>query len=606
MDQDAADRLIFHLEGGGFAVLHREIHGGVIQLEALRALDFHGVVGPVLQREECTAIFVRGDGIDQLVVDLPNLKGDVGNALFGIICVDLNNLHAADGVIIEGQGLCILGIDLNGLDPGSFVDGVSLDGLGLLDHDGARDARNADLAVLVSGIETLAGEMSVIRIHIAAVCIGQFKLNPGKRLLRDGVQFPDNQGTLSLIVEAERLNFARLDLNALGGGVQDVSLHRLDLPGGHGGAGFQIVDDDAARLIGDVLAIGWTNDRAAGIGNQEGHTGQRRGGALDVLLDHQGGTGRVLKINFLRIIGIDLDGLGLMGRVDGVAGDSLHLRHYQGAHHAVDLDLPVLVGLIDTIAGDVAVFIGYILPGTGGHSEGDPLQGFASEGIPLVDDQAAGLGVGHDHRLGIPIGANHHVGGGLVHDVPLGRLDLRQDIGAGGQVGDADLARRVGGENTILSEGRIADDPVQSHLAAGGGSHPELGAGKGLPGGAVPLLDDELTLGLVLEGQAEGAPLFDLHGLALGVDDIARRCGDLRHHHALAGGQSLDADLTVLVRPVEAVAVADEGAVGIHDFELRIGQGHAGVGGADLADQQDAIRHIFEPHGDDTLLPAVR
>ena len=75
-----------------------------VQLEPLRALDFHGVVGPVLQREKCTAIFVRGDGIDQLVVDLPNLKGDVGNALFGIICVDLNDLHAADGVIIIAIG----------------------------------------------------------------------------------------------------------------------------------------------------------------------------------------------------------------------------------------------------------------------------------------------------------------------------------------------------------------------------------------------------------------------------------------------------------------------------------------------------------------------
>ena len=62
----------------------------------------------------------------------------------------------------------------------------------------------------------------------------------------------------------------------------------------------------------------------------------------------------------------------------------------------------------------------------------------------------------------------------------------------------------------------VANDAVQSHLAACRRSHPELGAGKGLARGAVPLLDDELALGLVLKGQADGAALFDLHRLGSG------------------------------------------------------------------------------------------
>ena len=66
-----------------------------------------------------------------------------------------------------------------------------------------------------------------------------------------------------------------------------------------------------------------------------------------------------------------------------------------------------------------------------------------------------------------------------------------------------------------------ADHAVQPHLTASGSGHPELRAGKGLTGGAVPLLDDELALGLVLEGQADRAAFLDLNGLGLGINDIA-------------------------------------------------------------------------------------
>ena len=440
MDQDAADRLVFHLEGGGFPVLHREIHGGVIQLEALRALDFHGVVGAFLQREECTAIFVRGDGVDQLVVDLPDLEGGIRDALTGIIRIDFDDLHAADGVIVEGQGLCILGIDLNGLNPGSFVDGVSLDGLGLLDHDSTCDARNADLAVLVGGIEALAGEMAVIRVHIAAVGVGQFKLNPRKWLLRDGIQFPDDEGALGLVIEAQGLHLAGCDFNRLRGAVQDVPLHRLDFPGGNSGTGLQISDHNAAVLVGDVLAVGGPHHRAGAVRDQEGNTFQRSSRALDVLLNDQGSAGGVGEIQNLGIVWMYHHGLGLGGRIDGIAGDGLHLRYHQGAHHPVDLNKAVSVRLVDTVAGDVTVFIWHILAGGGSYLESDPLQGFASEGIPFVDDQAARLGVGDDHRLGVSALPDDYVGGGSVHHIAVRRFDLRQHISAGGQVGDVDLA----------------------------------------------------------------------------------------------------------------------------------------------------------------------
>ena len=51
------------------------------------------------------------------------------------------------------------------------------------------------------------------------------------------------------------------------------------------------------------------------------------------------------------------------------------------------------------------------------------------------------------------------------------------------------------------------------------------------------------------------------------------RRASLRHHHALAGFQAGDPDLAVLIGPVDAVAVADQGAIRIHDLEFRVRAG---------------------------------
>ena len=80
---------------------------------------------------------------------------------------------------------------------------------------------------------------------------------------------------------------------------------------------------------------------------------------------------------------------------------------------------------------------------------------------------------------------------------------------------------------------------------------------------AVPFLDDQLTLRLILKSEADRPALFDLHGLGLGIDEVARRGLGFRHHHALSGLEAGDRDLTIFVRPVDAVGVPNEGAVRI-------------------------------------------
>ena len=70
-------------------------------------------------------------------------------------------------------------------------------------------------------------------------------------------------------------------------------------------------------------------------------------------------------------------------------------------------------------------------------------------------------------------------------------------------------------------------------------------------------MDNQRALGLILEGQANSAALFDLCRLALGVDQKSCRGFRLSDYHALAGLQSGNADLAGFVCAVNAVAVAD-------------------------------------------------
>lgn len=60
VDQDAAECLVGHRQGDGLAVLHLEIVGCGIHLEALCRLGLHGVVGTILQRDKDAAILAGG------------------------------------------------------------------------------------------------------------------------------------------------------------------------------------------------------------------------------------------------------------------------------------------------------------------------------------------------------------------------------------------------------------------------------------------------------------------------------------------------------------------------------------------------------------------
>ena len=439
MDDNAAEGLIGHGEGGGLVILYGKVVRRAVHLEALRGLDLHRVVVPGLQLDICTALAVRGHSVHQPAVHLSDLKGDIGDALRLIRLVDLDDLHAASplveegellrlplldedalrraiqhepvhrfgllrcdgdaglqilqndltvavrdklpvagteerpgavgdqegnagkrlvvrpldvllngeggaGDVVEGQCLGVLRVHGHGLGLRPRVNGIARDGLRLLDHDSPGDPADANLAIGVGGIQPLTGQVPVGVVHIAALSVGQFKLHAGQRLAGQLVQLPNHQGPLLLVVEPEGLHLALFDLDRLGRAVQDVALHRLDLPGGNGLTWLQPMDLDLTGFICDELPVALPNRFARPRGDQEGHTLQRRCRALNVFLNHERRIRGVVEGQRLGILRVDSHSLCLCPRVDGIARDSLRLLDHDGAGDTADADLSIFIG----------------------------------------------------------------------------------------------------------------------------------------------------------------------------------------------------------------------------------------------------------------------
>ena len=204
--------------------------GSVVQLEALRALGFHGIVRSILQGQEHPAIFVGGHGIHQGVVHTADFKCSVGNPLPGVIRVDLDDFHAADGVVIHRDGLGVVRVDDHRLGTGFLMDSVALDGLGLCDEECPHQTVNHDLAVFVSAVEAPAGGHAAVVVHHRAVRLGDGKLYPLQGLMGDGIQLVDDKAALGGVGDDHRLGIYTLPDDYIGGGgVHDVPMGRLDL-----------------------------------------------------------------------------------------------------------------------------------------------------------------------------------------------------------------------------------------------------------------------------------------------------------------------------------------------------------------------------------------
>ena len=393
----AGNRGVLPLDFRGFARFH--IHGLFLRVgDVALVFQFPQIVAAILQPlKPDVAPVIAGFLRDGIVAAVIEEEGHAGDALAGGR-IDLVDQDAGDGLVGDLQRG---GLPIPDLDPvGRVIQTVAL---------GSFQLRHGVPAVFCFGEMDHTVFIGGVGTNDLAIHFPDLELDAGDTCSGFFVLFNDGKPARADVIKAQGLHLTRLDENRFRRAVQHKALHGLDLPRRNGGAGFQIMDNDAAILIGDELSVASAHNSAAAVGDKEGHALQRRCGALNILFDHKSGAGRVGEMQCLGVIGVDYHRLGAAGLVDGVAGNGGRFRHHQSPHHTMDGDFAVLVGEVQTVAADLSVFSGYELAGRGRHLEGHTLQGLPGEGIPLVDHQGSGLGVFHDDRLRIAVFADDHV-----------------------------------------------------------------------------------------------------------------------------------------------------------------------------------------------------
>ena len=344
----------------------------------------------------------------------------------------------------------------------------------------------------------------------------------------------------------------------------------------------------AVRSGGDGVhqtAIADTADLEGGVGDTLGFVRRIHFHQL------QPTDGSIIKIEGLRVIGVDRHGLRAGVLVDGVTGDGFFLCHHQCAGDALENDLPVFIGIVQTVGADFSVFVGNELAGSRSDLEGNALQRrLAVQRGQLVDNQRALSLIPESHALGRLALVDLDALRRPVQYESIHRLDfLGSDRHAVGQPLNDDLACGVGGIVSV----------VGADYRAGGVRHKELYSGKRFifRAGNV-FLENQRCSGFVVKGQRLGVIGIDDHRLCAGrfVNGEARnRLGFRRYHGADDAG---DANFTGFIGVINAVAgqfavgVRDEAAIRVGDLKLYALQRLLVGTGADLADDEISGRLV--------------
>ena len=308
------------------------------------------------------AVLAGGVAAQHSAVAVLDREFRTGNRLSGDR-VQLGQGQTAQGFIQEGKGLRVQRIHRDRLGLGRLVDNIAGSRLGFLDHYGSGDAIDADFALVIGGVEAVAAQMTVVVINVAAVGVGDLELRAGDQSAVHAVFLLNDQSPGPLVPERELLHMARLDFDVLRGPIQNETIYSFDLAGNHGGAGFNTCQDNLTGFVGVVEAVIRPDCGPSAVHHPEGHAGQRLIlGPLNKFPNNQRCGGGVVKIDSLRIVGIDNHGLRPRVGVDAVAGDRLQFRHHYSADHTGEDDLPVPVGVVDAVGRDLSVLVVHHLP----------------------------------------------------------------------------------------------------------------------------------------------------------------------------------------------------------------------------------------------------
>ena len=486
------------------------------------------------------------------------------------------------GGIVEIDGLRVVRVDYQGLRPGVGVDAVAGDRLQLRHDDRTGDAGEDDLAVAVRVVDTVGGHLPVLVVHHLPIGVLDLEFHALQGRIVQGTQLIDNQVPEGLVKHFQGIRLMVLDLHGMGSIIQQVAGLCLDLP--HDiAARLQVRQGDKAPLVRPVLAVGIAYHGAVCPGDLENdiRQGFLRGGIH--LLHQQSAQGHIGKGQNLRVR--LTHNHRLRRGVQQVAVNGFHLGHDIGVGvQLAEVNLAVLVGGVEAVGAGQAFIVGHQLTVRRRDLELDAGKSLSGHAVGFADQEAPLRGIGDNDGLRVAVGPDDNIGAGAIHDIARRGLGFGQHIRAGSQIRNADFAVAVGLEDAALCQRGCADYAVQPHFTASGGSHSKLCVREGLAGDAVPLLDNQLAGGLILEGQGNGAPFLDLDCLRLRVDQEPSGGLRLGDNHALAGLQAGNTDFAILVGAVDAVAVPDDSAIGVGNFELGILEGDAGIDAANLPD----------------------
>ena len=317
MDQNTGQSLVLDGQDRGLTVFDLKIMGRIVKLEALARFDFHGIISAVLQRTERAPILASRHGVHQGAVCLADLEGGVWDTLGGLVCIDLDDLHTADGGIVKVQRLRIVGVDNNGLCAIFFVDGIARDRLDLCDDHRAGNTGKGDLTLLIRPVQAIGGKCTVLGVHIGAVGIDDLKLNTLQRCLCHGILLDYDEVTLGLVSKFHHHDLVGLDLDRLRGIVEDIAFLGADLFDDECGVRGNTRNDEYTHAVRCKLTVCVADVITAGIGDKELNISD--GGLRhSVHFFHQNtAVGVVAELHRDDLIGFDLD--RLRGIVEDIA-----------------------------------------------------------------------------------------------------------------------------------------------------------------------------------------------------------------------------------------------------------------------------------------------
>ena len=472
MDQDTGDGFVGHRFSRGFAILHGEINGGVVQLEALARLRFHGIVAAAFQRHIHATVRSGGDGVHQTAIaDTADLEGGVGDALGFVRRIHFHQLQPTDGSIIKIEGLRVIGVDHHGLRAGVLVDGVTGDRFFLCHHQCAGDALENDLPVFVGIVQTVGADFSVFVEDELAGSRSDLEGNAlQRRLAVQRGQLVDDERALPFVPERQGLGrLALVDFDALRHPVQYESIHRLDFLGSDRHAVGQPLNNDLPCEVGGIVSVVGANHRAGGVRHKELYPGKRlifRAG--NVFLENQCCSGFVVKGQRLRVVGIDYYGLCAAGFVNGEPRNRLGFCCYHGADDAGDANFTGFIGVINAVAGQFAVGVRDKAAIRIGDLKLYALQRLpVGAGADLADDEITGRLV-QKLQMRRFAALDERVLGAVIQQVARFCSDFTgNDRHAGFQTIHQNFARGIGGETAVVVAEIISAAVGQQELYAG-------------------------------------------------------------------------------------------------------------------------------------------